>query len=303
MIKKFLLACLFILLSIISFGKEKLKIGVTLQPYYSFVSNVAQDKVEVFPIIRGDLVDIHNYQPQYEDLKKLGEADAVVINGIGHDEFVFDMLKAAPNKDKIKIIYSNEGVSLMPVSGTRHAERIMNPHTFIAITAAIQQVYNIAKELGKLDPENKNFYMKNARAYAKKLRKMKTLSLEKVTSLKNLDFRVATMHAGYDYILSEFGIDVKAVIEPAHGVQPSASDLKEVIDRIKKEKIDIIFGEKSYHSKFIDTVKNATGVEISALDHMTSGPYTKEGFEKFTQKNLDAIVEAMEIIAKKKGMK
>lgn len=48
------------------------------------------------------------------------------------------------------------------------------------------------------------------------------------------------MHGGYDYLLSEFGVDVKAVIEPAHGVQPSAKDLKEVIDVIKRDKIDII---------------------------------------------------------------
>lgn len=303
MIKKICILCLFFMLSVVSFAVDKLKVGVTLQPYYSFVANIAGDKVDLFPIIRGDLYDIHNYHPQYEDLKKLSEADAIVINGIGHDEFVFDMLKAISNKDKIKIIYSNDGVSLMPVSGTRHSEKIMNPHTFISITATIQQVYNIAKELGKLDPENKKYYMKNARSYAKKLRKMKIDALNQVVSLKDLDFRVATMHAGYDYLLSEFGVDVKAVIEPAHGIQPSANDLKEVIDRVKKEKIDIIFGESSYHNKFVDTVQEATGVELRSLGHMTSGPYTKESFEKFIQKNLDSIVEAMQLVAKKKGIK
>ena len=49
---------------------------------------------------------------------------------------------------------------------------------FISITASIQQVYNIAKELGELDPANKEFYLKNARDYAKKLRKLKDRCLK-----------------------------------------------------------------------------------------------------------------------------
>lgn len=303
MLKKVLTIFLFAVFSIFSFGADKLKVGVTLQPYYSFVTNIAGDKVDVFPVIRGDLYDSHNYQPQYEDLKQLGKADVVVVNGVGHDEFVFDMIKAAPNSKKIKIIYSNAGVSLMPVSGSRSSEKIMNAHTFISITTSIQQVYNIAKELGKLDPGNKEYYLKNAREYAKKLRKIKTDALSKVSSYKNLDFRVATMHGGYDYLLSEFGVDVKVVIEPAHGVQPSAKDLKEVIDVIKRDKIDIIFAEAAFQSKFIDTLHKETGVEVRALSHMTNGPYTKDSFEKFIQENLNSVISAMQFVAKKKGLK
>ncbi len=38
----------------------------------------------------------------------------------------------------------------MPIAGSIRAEKVMNPHTFISITASIQHVYNIAKELGEL---------------------------------------------------------------------------------------------------------------------------------------------------------
>ncbi|EHO18975.1 hypothetical protein HMPREF9466_01973 [Fusobacterium necrophorum subsp. funduliforme 1_1_36S] len=109
MLKKVLTIFLFAVFSIFSFGADKLKVGVTLQPYYSFVTNIAGDKVDVFPVIRGDLYDSHNYQPQYEDLKQLGKADVVVVNGVGHDEFVFDMIKAAPNSKKIKLFIPMRG--------------------------------------------------------------------------------------------------------------------------------------------------------------------------------------------------
>jgi len=261
-------------------AKDKLKIGVTLQPYYSFVVNTVKDKAEVIPVVRLDKYDSHSYQPKPEDIKRINELDVLVVNGVGHDEFIFDILNAADRKKEIKVIYAN---------------------TFISITTSIQQVYNIAKELGEIDPANKEFYLKNSREYAKKLRKLKADALNEVKKLGNIDIRVATLHGGYDYLLSEFGIDVKAVIEPSHGAQPSAADLEKVIKIIKNEKIDIIFGEKNFNNKFVDTIHKETGVEVRSLSHMTNGAYEPDSFEKFIKVDLDEVVKAIKDVAAKKG--
>ena len=162
---KKLLAILMVILSFSSFAKEKLKIGVTLQPYYSFVTNIVKDKAEVVPVVRLDLYDSHSYQPKPDDIKRMNTLDILVVNGIGHDEFIFDILNATDRKKDIKVIYANKNVSLMPIAGSIRAEKVMNPHTFISITASIQQVYNIAKELGEIDPANKEFYLKNSREF------------------------------------------------------------------------------------------------------------------------------------------
>ena len=217
--------------------------------------------------------------------------------------FSEDILNSADRKKDIKVIYANKNVSLMPIAGSIRKEKVMNPHTFISITTSIQQVYNIAKELGEIDPANKEFYLKNARDYAKKLRKLKADALNEVKKLGNIDIRVATLHGGYDYLLSEFGIDVKAVIEPSHGAQPSAADLEKVIKIIKNEKIDIIFGEKNFNNKFVDTIHKETGVEVRSLSHMTNGAYELDSFEKFIKVDLDEVVKAIKDVAAKKGKK
>lgn len=300
---KKIMALLMVIFSLCSFAKDKLKIGVTLQPYYSFAVNTVKDKAEVIPVVRLDLYDSHSYQPKPEDIKRINDLDVLIVNGVGHDEFIFDILNAADRKKDIKVIYANKNVSLMPIAGSLRAEKTMNPHTFISITTSIQQVYNIAKELGEIDPANKDFYLKNSREYAKKLRKLKADALNEVKNLGNTDIRVATLHGGYDYLLSEFGIDVKAVIEPTHGAQPSAADLEKVISIIKKEKIDIIFGEKNFNNKFVDTIHKETGVEVRSLSHMTNGPYEADSFEKFIKIDLDEVVKAIKDVAAKRGKK
>src|SRR5947209_13384539 len=85
----------------------KLKIGVTLHPYYSWTTNVvgALPGIEVRPILPGE-IDAGDYQPRPEDIKKLADLDAIVVNGIGHDDFIFPMLQASGNK-KILVIRPN----------------------------------------------------------------------------------------------------------------------------------------------------------------------------------------------------
>ena len=297
--KKFLLIVSMILMSAISYGK--LKVGVTLQPYYSFVANIVGDKMEVAPAIRGDIYDVHNYKARPEDIKKMATLNILVVNGIGHDEFIYEIVRSARMGGKIKIINANKGVSLMPVSGMRTKTRIMNPHSFISITSSIQQIYTIARELGQIDPANKAYYNKNAQAYAQKLRNMKAAAIKKVNHLKNLNMKVATSHAGYDYLLSEFGLRVRAVIEPAHGVEPSASDIKAIIDIIKRDKIDVVFVDAQVTNKYSTTIQKATGVRIRSLSHMSRGAYTKDSFERFMKYNLDSLTNAMLDVGKARG--
>ncbi|WP_022818734.1 metal ABC transporter solute-binding protein, Zn/Mn family [Fusobacterium russii] len=291
----------FLIFSTFSFSNDKLKIGVSLQAYYSFVSNIVKDRAEVIPVARLDLYDSHSYQPKIEDIKRVADLDVLVVNGIGHDEFMFEILNASDRKDKIKVIYANKDISLMPVAGTLNSQKILNTHTFISITTSIQQIYNIARELAEIDSKNKEFYLENAREYVKKLRKLKVEALDKIKDLDNFEFKVATFMGGYDYLFAEFGIDVKAVIEPFHGAQPSVADIKKAVDIIKAENIDVIFGEKHFSNKYVEAIQRETGIELRTLDHLTSGPYEIDSFEKLIKVDLEEIVDTIKYIAKKKN--
>ena len=296
---KKILLLMFLTLNVLAMAEEKLKIGITLLPYYSFVANIVKDRAEVIPIVKAEGFDSHTYQPKVEDIERASKVDAIVVNGVGHDEFVYKIIDAVDKKKKPIVINANKDVSLMPVAGTLGNEKIMDSHTFISITAAIQQVHNITKELIKLDPKNKDFYLANSREYVKKLRKLKTDALKEVQDVNGTDVRVATFLGGYNYLLSEFGIDVKAVLEPTHGSQISMSSLQKMIEKIKKEKIEVIFGEKNYSDEYVSIIKNETGIEVRKLEHLTTGAYRADSFEKFIKVDLDEVVSAIKYVKNK----
>jgi zinc transport system substrate-binding protein len=224
--------------------------------------------------------------------------DVLVVNGIGHDSWAFEILDAAGMRNKLTLIYANDGVSLIPVAGDPSGEKIVNPHTFISTTAAIQQIYTIARRLGELDKDNAGFFRDNARRYALEIRKLRAEFDARIVGADLSKFRCATMHSGYDYILQELGLQVSAVIEPRHGVEPTARQLAETIDRINAAKVNVLFAEKYFASKLSDTIREATGVKMYSISHISSGPYTPEKFIDEMRENLTTLALGINDAAK-----
>ncbi|CAK8711566.1 hypothetical protein GKODMF_03160 [Candidatus Electrothrix gigas] len=276
--------------------KCHLDIGASLHPYYSWAKNIVGDQANVTSIIPPGS-DPHSYQPLPSDMKNLENLDVVIINGIGHDEFIKPMLKAIDN-DELMVINTSKGLPLIPVFNKHYAfekenKVAYNSHTYIAITGAIQQIQRIARKLGKLCPDQAAFFMKNARAYAIKLRKMLQSALVQIDMLDTNKLRIATVHDGYSYLFQELGIEVSAVVQPRHGVRPSARQLEDTIKRIKRARVNVLFGELDYEKKYVDIIYKETGCRLYALSHISNGEYSKEFFEQAMQRNIDAIVAAL----------
>ncbi|MGV3728508.1 metal ABC transporter solute-binding protein, Zn/Mn family [Hydrogenophaga sp.] len=273
---------------------RKLRIGVTLHPYFSYVANVVGDRAEVVPVIPAGF-NPHAYEPRTDDIKRIGSLDAIVLNGVGHDDFAGRMI-AASDKPDLKRIEANAQVPLLAAVGAGRGTsgKVVNPHTFLSVTASISQVNTIARELGQLDPANATAYTANARAYAQKLRKLRADALGQLAQAPASGLRIATIHGAYDYLLREFGLEVAAVVEPAHGIEPSPAQLKGTIDQIRALDVKVIFSEMDFPSAYVDTIRRETGVRLYALTHISHGAYTADKFEQEMARNLATVVRAIQ---------
>lgn len=270
-----------------------LTVGVTLHPYYSYVANIIGDKGKVIPLIPEGF-NPHAYEPRAQDIRAINDLDVLVLNDIGHDTFARKMIEASENRD-VPIIQANRDVPLLSSMGLDQDNRegVVNPHTFISISASMIQVNTIARELGKLDPENAGEYLDNAREYNKRLRKMRSDALRKIRDLEKTNLKIATVHGGYDYLFREFGLEVSAVIEPAHGIEPSPAQLKKVVDLIADKDIDILFTEQDNPSPYTATIAREANIRLASLTHITHGPYTAAAFEEGMRFNLEQLIQAV----------
>lgn len=264
-----------------------LKIGVTLHPYFSWTRNVigALPGYDVRSILPGD-IDAGDYQPRPEDIKKLVDLDVIVVNGIGHDDFVFPMIKAAGNA-KITVIRPNDAIPQIRTANGKSA----NSHTFISFTNAIQQTYAIQKALATLRPKDAAALQQNAADYARRLRLIKSKAATQLADAKIT--RVVTVHDGYGYLLQEFGLEIAGVVQPSHGLTPSATELRDMVRLLQREKIKVVFSEETFPPPLLKVLQDEAGVTVYTISHIASGPYTPDRFEREMQANVETMVRAL----------
>jgi len=264
-----------------------LVIGVTLHPYYSWTRNIVGDLpgFDVRPILPGE-IDAGDYQPRPEDIRKLADLDAIVVNGIGHDDFIFSMLRASGNR-RVVIIRPNDAT---PQIRSAHGSAV-NSHTFISFTNAVQQTYAIEKALAALRPGAAAALQRNAELYARRLRQIKARAAAKLADAAIT--RVVTVHDGYGYLLQEFGLEVAGVVQPAHGLTPSAAELRDMIVLLRREHIRVVFSEESFPPQLLDVLRGETAVRVYTISHIASGAYTADKFEQEMQRNVDTMIEAL----------
>ena len=268
-------------------GAPTLRIGVTLHPYYSWTKNVVGDLpgFEVRPILPGE-IDAGDYQPRPEDIRKIADLDAIVVNGLGHDDFIFPMIKASGNT-RIVVIRPN---GLTPQLRAARGSGV-NAHTFISFTNAVQQTYAIQKALAALRPQHAAGLQRQAADYARRLRAIKSSASQRLAQAKVT--RVVTVHDGYGYLLQEFGLEVAGVVQPAHGLTPSAAELRDMLMLLRRERIGVVFSEETFPPPLLTVLQHEAGVHVYVITHIASGAYTAEKFEREMQRNVDTMIRAL----------
>lgn len=262
------------------------RVGVTLHAYASWTAAVVGSApIEVRPILPEGL-DAATYQPRPEEVRRLADLDAVIVNGLGHDTFA-DALLAAAARPALRVIAPGQDLPLLPGA---HGEAT-NPHTFLSFGLAIRQTHAIAEALAELAPRHASTFRANARAYAGRLRAQRSAAERRLATTRTR--RVVTVHDGYGYLLQELGLEVAAVVEPAHGVVPSAKEVTVLVELLRREKVEILLTEARFPAALVDLLKAQAGVRVGTLSHIGSGAYTADKFEREMQANVDVLVELL----------
>jgi len=272
------------LLGLIAASAKPVEILTSFYPMYVSTLNVVGDTpgVEVSCLTEPFVGCLHDYSLTAGDMKKLAKADIFVANGAGMETFIDKALKQVPS---LKVVEASEGIK--PVDD--------NPHIWVGISGAIAQVKNIADGLAKADPEHGEQFRKNAAAYVATLEKLRTEMHSALDGLKHRD--IITFHEAFPYFAREFNLNIVGVIEREPGSEPNARELAETVETVKMDKVNALFAEPQYPEKCAKVIERETGVPVSILDPVVTGPRepanARDAYLTAMRKNLDVLKKAL----------
>ncbi len=259
-------------------------IVTSFYPLYIMLLNLSQniEGVTVTNLTRNETGCLHDYQLTPGDMQKLQGANVLVINGAGMESFMDKITAQYPD---IPVVDATLGLQLIEHDGEA------NPHLWVSISGAIQQVDNISRQLAALDPAHAEGYLKNSQTYIGQLQQLETEMHQALDSAPNRN--IVTFHEAFAYFASEFNLEVVAVVEREPGSEPSAGELAQLIEDIKAKQAAAVFTEPQYPPDVAETISRESGVAVYALDPAVSGPEDAGAYLRIMLQNLQVLREAL----------
>lgn len=268
-------------------GDGKLKIVTSFYPMYIDAINIAGgiDDVEVINLTKPQTGCLHDYQLTTEDMKTLETADILIVNGLGMESFLEKVTSAQKN---LKIVDASQSEEIYLL---KDGDEI-NPHVWVSITYAMQQVKAIQRQLCEIDPDHADAYKKNALEY---LNKLATLRDDMHLALDNLPNKdIVTFHEAFPYFAAEFKFNIIAVIEREPGTEPTPQELAETIAKVNALPVKVLFTEPQYSPKAAETIARETDAKIFMLDPVVTGDATPANSNAY----LDSMMNNMMVLVR-----
>ncbi len=264
--------------------EKPLRVITSFYPVYTAALNVVHgvEGVEVKNLASPRLGCLHDYRLTAGDMRRLADADVLLVNGAGMENFLD---KVAGQLPQLRVIDVSRGIPL--ADG--------NAHVWVSFAGARGQVDNIAEALAKILPDKASAFRANARDYKQRLdlleKKMRT-ALAPFAGTP-----IVTFHEAFPYFARDFHLELAGVIEREPGTEPSARDLADIVKLVRSRHVKALFTEPQFSDRSARVVEAETGVKVFELDPVATGPSNPEAARNAwltaMEKNLEVLQTAL----------
>jgi ABC-type Zn uptake system ZnuABC Zn-binding protein ZnuA len=266
----------------------KLNVVATTTVFADIVRNIGGDLVSVESIVPTG-AGPEDFEPKPDAAIAISDADLVVSNGVGLDDWLDDLITAAGEGTVPRLILG-EGIPTITVNGEPNPHFWLDPslvrdHYLPAITAS----------LSKLDPADAATFEANRAAYAAKLDTLDAAATEKIATIPPANHKLVTFHDAFPYFAAHYGFDVVGVIVANVGQEPSAADLATLVQTVKAAGVTAVFSESQFNPKLAQTLADEAGITkvVTTLYNDTVGPPPNDTYLTMMEWNVDQVVEAL----------
>jgi ABC-type Zn uptake system ZnuABC Zn-binding protein ZnuA len=282
---------------------DALRVVTTTTVLADFARNVGGTNVAVDSLVpQGG--DVHTFDPTPADIAKVADADLIVMNGLGLDEWLADLATDAGASDTpvVELGEDLEGVTYL--AGEEHGDDAdeegghqgeeFNPHLWLNVAYAQKYVEKLAAALEMRDPDDAATYEGNAAAYLERLGELDRWARDQIASLPAESRKVVSFHEAFPYLAEAYGLEIVGVAVEAPGQEPSAGEVAALIDAIRAAQVKAIFSEAQFPSDLVDRIAAETGATVEAdLYNDSLGDPPVDTYEGLIRWDIEKIVAAL----------
>jgi zinc/manganese transport system substrate-binding protein len=275
---------------------DKIKVVATFSVIGDMITTVMGDRVELSTLVGPD-GDTELYQPSLADGRTVANARILFMNGL-NDEFepwLERLLRQAPFNGT-KVVVSRGAKALeaddeLTATGKPKAAAI-DQHAWLDPRNGIIYVKNIAEALARADPSNADQYRRRAAAYIKELQELNSWAKAELAEVPTAKRRMITSHDSVRYLAHAFGVTLISINGWTNKSEPSAAELAQLTDQIKRERIRALFLDSITDPRTMQRIAQETGAAIGGTlygDALSKAGGEADTYTKMIRHNVSTI--------------
>lgn len=255
------IVALFVIFAPTIANNDKLRVTTSSGVWGGIAKQIGGDHVHVVSILDDPSADPHLYESGAKDASDVTQADIVIVNGLGYDDFMDKALATTPNSNR----------TVVHIAQTLKAADDANPHLWYDIQNIQQVAGAFESAMSEKDPVHATEYKKNLSVFVDSLQPVfvarDTIRTEHPNAAIGITERVA------DYLLASATMRITSpegfatAIED--GTEPSPSDQSALRELITSKKIKALIYNTQAESKTTQDIRtlaeqnNIPVVEVS----------------------------------------
>jgi len=281
----------------------KVNVTVTNFPPYDFVRHIAGDRVNLSMLLPPG-AESHSFEPSPRDIIAIQDSGIFIYAGGENDAWV-DRILESMNTDNMKILamidtvdaVEEEIVEGMEEEDEEGEEIAYDEHVWTSPQNAILIVSAITELLCEADPANAAFYRQNASAYTNQLDELDKQFQAVVNGAKRRTIVFADRFP-FRYFADAYGLTYFAAFPGCStDTEPSAATVAFLINKIKAEKIPVVFHIELSNERMADTISGETGAKkllLHACHNISKRDFDAGlGYLDFMRGNVENLREAL----------
>jgi len=270
-----------------------LKVVATTTQLGDVVRAVGGRAADVTQILRPNS-DPHEYEPRPGDVEASAGAKIVFESGDGLDRWMAKILADAGGHPAVVTLADSNVDRVAGETSGPEASRY-DPHWWHDPRNVEAAIPAIRDALARANPAARTTYAANAAAYLRQVRLLDAGIARCFASVPPAQRKLVTDHDAFGYFAKRYGIVVVGAVIPSQttDAQPSAGDVAQLVDTIRREHVKAVFPETSVNAKLAQAIAGETGASAGyRLYGDTLGPHGSRGatYLAMEQANADAMV-------------
>lgn len=293
--------------------KTKLQIVATLFPQYDFAKQIVGDKANVKLLLNSG-VETHHYEPTAKDMITiLNNSDIFLYTGTNLEPWT-EKIVSSMEETNCKAIDISKNIELITKEefeekhinseivyeehdehnheGHEH-EEIYDEHIWLNPQNAVIMMNNILEEICNIDPENREYYTKNATEYKNKILEIDKKLKEIINNSERKEIAVGGEFA-YSYLVEEYGLNfVTVYTNCGEGEDPSITKVKSVIDYINNHNMPVVYYEELSEGTVAKMIAEETKAEPLVLYSIHNGNPEQDTYVSLMNKNIENLEKGL----------